>query len=112
MGRFATIGEVIHGKTWHDGLTAIAVEGADVQLAVGETNMLKIIGLYGATLTTRPIDNTRFTFTTDSDAIATVSPDGIITAVAEGETGVKIIVTDTATSNDPVEGYASVTVTA
>ena len=48
------------------------------------------------------VDNSKLTFTSKSDSIATVSADGTITAVAEGDTIVEVVATDKSTLNTAV----------
>ena len=111
MGQFATIKQRIYDSKWYDGLTTIAVDNADIQLANGATTTLKLWGIYnnGTALSTKALDNTKMTYTVEPANVATVSSAGVVTANAEGTATIKIVATDTAKTN-PIEGYASITV--
>lgn len=112
MGQFATVKQRIYGAKWYDGLTTIAVDNADIQLENGGTTILKLWGIYnnGETMSTKPLDNGKMTYTVTPSNIATVSKTGLVTANAQGSATIKIVATDTATLANPIEGYASITV--
>ena len=54
------------------------------------------------------VDNSNLTFTSENDSYATVDNTGKITAVAAGETNIKVV----ATGKPEIEAIAKVTVTA
>jgi hypothetical protein len=112
MGQFATIKQKIYNSKWYDGLTTIAVDNADIQLASGGTSTLKLWGIYnnGTALSTKALDNTKMTYTVDPSNIATVSSAGVVTASGTGTATIKVVATETASTSNPIEGYASVTV--
>lgn len=112
MGRFATVKQKIYNAKWYDGLTTIAVDNADIRLAANATTTLKLWGIYnnGEALSTAPLDNTKMTYTVTPTAIATVDAKGVVTAKQAGNATIKIVATDTATLDNPIEGYASITV--
>lgn len=109
---YAIFTEIIDGTNWYDGLTTIAVDNADIRLKTTETTTLKLWGVYndGASLSTKPLDNTKMTYTVTPSATATVSAEGLVTASAKGTATIKIVATDTAGNENPIEGYASITV--
>ena len=112
MGQYGRVMEKISGATWYDGLDTIAVDNADIQLATSETQTLKLWGVYnnGTAMSTQPLDNTLMTYTVTPSNVATVSNAGVVTATATGSASIKVVATDTASSSNPIEGYASVTV--
>ena len=112
-GDYAIFTEIIDGASWTDGLTALAVDNADIQLAqVGDKTTLQVWGIYGGnnTMTTKPIDNSLLTFTSAAAGTAKVDNAGVVEAVASGSTTLKIVATATAAATNPIEAYASVTV--
>lgn len=112
MGQFATVKQRIYDSKWYDGLTTIAVDNADIQLAQGETTTLKLWGVYnnGTALSTKALDNTKMTYTVTPTNVATVTNAGVVTAGTAGTATIKIVATDTASTSNPIEGYASITV--
>jgi uncharacterized protein YjdB len=87
----------------------MAVDGADVALAVDETSTLSVIGIYqdnGSSMTGK-LSNDTLTFTSGNDEIATVTSGGVVTGISAGTTTIDINVT----SKPEVKCYAEVTVT-
>lgn len=111
-GDYAIFTEIIDGAKWTDGLTALAVDNADVQLDNGASTTLQVWGVYGGAgnVSTKPIDNAKLTFTSDKDAVATVSQAGLVEAKGTGTAQIKVVATETAGKANPIEAYASVTV--
>lgn len=112
MGQFATIKQKIYNSKWYDGLTTIAVDNADIRLASGETSTLKLWGIYnnGTALSTKALDNAKMTYTVDPSSVATVTSAGVVTASGTGTATIKVVATETTGLANPIEGYASVTV--
>lgn len=112
FGQFATVKLREYGKKWYDDLTTIAVDNADIRLTNGGSTTLKLYGIYGngTAMSTKALDNAKMTYTVDPSNIATVNAAGVINATAEGKATIKIVATDTATFANPIEGYASITV--
>lgn len=112
VGRFATVKQRIYGAKWYDGLTTIAVDNADIQLENGGATTLKLWGVYesGNALSTKGLDNTKMTYTVTPSSVASVSNAGVVTANSAGTATIKIVATETATNPNPIEGYASITV--
>lgn len=111
-GNYAIFTEIIDGAKWYDNLTTIAVDNADIRLANGKSTTLRLWGVYsdGASLSTKPLDNTKMTFTVDPAGIATVNANGVVEAKQAGTATIKIVATDTSALANPIEGYASITV--
>lgn len=106
-GYYAIITEYLNNANWYDNVIDIAVAGGNIELAVGgdQTLAVRAIPQSGAAYT---VANSNFTFTSKDPAVATVNEQGLVTAVAAGETAVTVTVTD----KPDLEGIAYVTVTA
>ena len=111
-GNYAIFTEIIDGANWYDNLTTIAVDNADIRLETTKTTTLRLWGVYsdGVSLSTKPLDNTKMTYTVTPTATASVSAAGVVTANQAGTATIKIVATDTANLANPIEGYASITV--
>lgn len=111
-GNYAIFTEIIDGASWTDGLSALAVDNADVQLDNGASTTLQVWGVYGgaSNVSTKPIDNAKLTFTSDKDSVATVSQAGLVEAKGTGTAQIKVVATEAAGKANPIEAYASVTV--
>ena len=111
-GNYAIFTEIIDGANWYDGLSTIAVDNADIRLVNGGTTTLRLWGVYndGANLSTKPLDNTKMTYTVTPNSVANVSAAGVVTAASEGTATIKIVATETAGLANPIEGYASIKV--
>lgn len=105
MGAYGTVKLRLFEGNWYDNLTAMAVDGADVTMAEGETKTLKVIGIYNGG--TGVINNSNLTFTSASDSVATVSTDGVVTGAGAGTTTIEIV----ATGKPSVSCFANVEVT-
>lgn len=112
LGQFATIKLREYGTKWYDDLTTIAVDNADIRLDNGKTTTLKLYGIYGngTAVSTGLLDNTKMTYTVEPSNVASVSASGVVTANATGTATIKIVATETVGFTNPIEGYASVTV--
>ena len=95
-GIYATITEDIYNKDAFDNVYAIAVEDSDVELdGSGASQTLRIMAFYNDGTTPSLVDNSKLTFTSEEDSYATVGAnDGIVTAVANGESIIEIKVTE------------------
>lgn len=89
---YATITEIIYGKDGYDDVTSIVIEDSDIDLAPTETQTLVVKAMYNDR-SPRVIDNDDLTITSATTSVATVSG-GTITAVANGESVIEVVVTD------------------
>lgn len=96
-GYYAIISEIIYGKSATSNLVAIAIENSDIDLASGDTATLVVYGIYNDGTVPSIIDNSLLTFTSATQATATVSNAGVVTAVASGESVIEVVVTDKTT---------------
>lgn len=93
-GYYAILKQVIYNKDEYADIKAIVIENSDIELANGETETLKVYALYKGTVAPRLLENSKLTFTSTGDAIASVTG-GVVTA-HETETGtgtVEVVVT-------------------
>ena len=105
--KYATITEKIYDKDAFANVTALAVVDGDIDLKVGETQAIKVMGIYNDGTIPTVLDNKYFTFTS-SGAVATVASTGIVTAVSAGSANIEIV----ATGKTALSTQAVVTVTA
>lgn len=105
-GYYAKIKEIVFNKDWTQDLEAMAVNGAEITMKVGDTKTLDVIGLYQGGATGK-INNANLTFTSATPATATVGANtGVIEAKQNGTTVIGIY----ATNKNTVDCYAQVTV--
>ena len=105
--KYATIKEYIYKKDTFANVSSIAIVDSDVDLKVGETQTLKIMGIYNDGTMPTVLDNKYFTFTS-SGASATVSTSGLVTASSAGSANIEVVVT----GKTSLSAQAVVTVTA
>lgn len=107
LGQYATIEQILFNQTPEDGLGSIAIYNADIALKAGESYPLEVLGIYESNRVGNfPSEN--LTFLSGTTATATISNDGILTAVAVGTSDITV----TVTSVPMIEAYGKVTVTA
>lgn len=106
FGQYGTLKEIFFNEDEFTNLTAMAVDGNDIQLNVNDTETLKIIGVYGNYVSTKPLSNTKLTFTSSAQSIASVSDAGVVTAATAGTA----FITVSATSKPDIICNAKVTV--
>lgn len=108
IGRYATIQQKIFNQTPEDGLTDLAISGADIAMKINTPYTLKVIGIY-ENGRTGIFDNSRLTFTANPATNITITNQGVITAsAAVSDVQLKVVATN-ATS---IETYGNITATA
>ena len=105
-GHYAIISEIIYGKSAWDNVVNLAVADSDIELAVGETQQIKVYAIYSDGTVPSIVDNSLLTFTSGSDEVALVNTSGIVTAQSVGSTNIEIV----ATGKPTLSAYAVVTV--
>lgn len=105
MGMYGTVKMKIYGKNWSEDLESMAVDGAEISMNTGEKLTLKVVGIFSGGIT-GVLNNNNLTFTSGTQATATVSNTGEIEAKQAGTTVIEI----TATDKPDVKAYAEVTV--
>jgi hypothetical protein len=93
-GYYGIIKEVVFGANEWDDVKNLAVANADLDMAVGDTKRLEVLAIYGGSEASKLVENSKLTFTTSDATVATVSADGVVTAVADGTTNIEVVVTD------------------
>ncbi len=95
-GIYATITENIYNKGAFDNVSALAVVDGDIELnGSGAQETLKIMAIYNDGTSPSIVDNAKLTFTSSESGNATVGAnDGIVKAVANGESVIEIKVTE------------------
>lgn len=105
-GYYAVLTEIIYGRGAWDDVVSLAVADSDVELAVGETQPLKVYAIYSNGTIPSVVDNSLLTFTSAQEETATVDADGVVTAASTGTTTIEIV----ATNKTTLSAYAVVTV--
>lgn len=107
-GYYAIITEQLSGASWYDNVFALAIEDSDVELPT--TTGTATLSVYAL-----PLNGAAFkppyedlTFTSAADGTATVSQEGVVTGVTEGNTTVTVSIKNKA----GVEAIANITVPA
>ena len=93
-GYYGIIKEVVFGANEWDSVKNIAVANADLDMAVGDAKRLEVLAIYGGSEASKLVENSKLTFTTSDAKVATVSADGVVTAVADGTANIEVVVTD------------------
>ena len=104
MGAYATVQMKIYGKNWSEDLESMAVDGAEISMNIGEKLTLKVVGIFSGGIT-GVLNNSNLTFTSGTQATATVSNVGEVEAKQTGTTIIEI----TATDKPDIKAYAEVT---
>lgn len=105
MGMYGTVKMKIYGKNWSEDLESMAVDGAEISMNTGEKLTLKVVGVFSGGIT-GVLNNSNLTFTSGTQATATVSNVGEVEAKQAGTTIIEI----TATDKPDIKAYAEVTV--
>lgn len=107
-GYYAIITEQLSGSSWYDNVFALAIEDSDIELAT--TTGTATLSVYAL-----PLNGAAFkppyedlTFTSAANGTATVSQEGVVTGVAEGNTTVTVSIKNKV----GVEAVANITVPA
>lgn len=107
-GYYAIITEQLSGSSWYDNVFALAIEDSDIELAT--TTGTATLSVYAL-----PLNGAAFkppyedlTFTSAANGTATVSQEGVVTGVAEGNTTVTVSIKNKV----GVEAIANITVPA
>lgn len=106
-GYYAKLKQITFNKDEFADVKAIAVADSVVTIAPTTEQPLEVIALYGGNVAPRQLSNSKLTFTSKDEAVATVDVDGIVTGVAEGTTVIEVFVT----GHTNLEAVASVVVT-
>lgn len=89
-GYYATVNEEIFGQGDFDNVSALAIVDGDIELAVDETETIKVMAVYKDGTQPTVISNDKFTFTVTSGTSASVA-NGVVTANSEGVTTIEVV---------------------
>ena len=93
-GYYGIIKEVIFGASEWDDVKNIAVANADLDMSAGDVKRLEVLAIYGGSEASKLVENSKLTFTTSDATVATVSADGVVTALKAGTANIEVVVTD------------------
>lgn len=94
-GYYAIIKEEEYGLGEFDKVSAIVVANSDIALATGETSKLVVYKMYNDGTQPSPVlDNSVLTIVSKDTSVETVTTEGVITAVGNGESVIEILVTE------------------
>lgn len=93
-GYYAILKQIVYNKDeWAD-VKAIVIADSDIDLAPDETQTLEVYALYSGVKAPRLVENSKLTFTSSADAVATVGANtGLVTAVTDGTANIEVVVT-------------------
>lgn len=91
-GYYAILSETSVGANAFDTCTGIAVIDGDIDLAVGGTETIKVLGIYSNASPTL-IDNSLLTFTSANSNTTVGSHTGLVTGAIVGESVITVVVT-------------------
>lgn len=91
-GYYAKLKQITYNKDEFADVKAIVVADANLELKPNEAQTLQVYAIYSGTRAPRLLDNTKLTFTSNSVEHATVDTNGIVTAQAQGEATIEILV--------------------
>ena len=92
-GYYAKLKQITYNKDEFADVKAIVAADANVELKVGEKQMLQIYAIYSGIKAPKLIDNSKLTFTSSSDTFASVKPTGEVEAKVEGHADIEVVVT-------------------
>lgn len=95
-GYYARLKQVVYGKDAFGDVKNIVVADSNIELANGETQTLEVYAIYGGIKAPKKIDNKDLTFVSKTTSVATVEPDGTITAKTNGSSIIEVVVTEKA----------------
>lgn len=106
-GYYAILGETSVGASAFDTCTGIAIIDGDIDLAVGGTETIKVLGVYSNASPTL-IDNSLLTFTSSNANTTVGSHTGLVTGAIVGES----VITAVVTTKTSLSTTANATITA
>lgn len=105
-GYYGKLKQIVFNKDEFGDVQNIVIADSAIDLAATETQTLQVYAVYGAGVAPKLIDNSKLTFASDTTATATVSTNGVVTAVATG----KAVITVNVTSKTTLEAKCAVVV--
>ncbi|MEG1353705.1 MAG: hypothetical protein RR255_00285 [Bacilli bacterium] len=93
-GYYAILSETTVGGKEFESVKSIIIEDSDIQLTVNDTQKMSVFAFYGGLTKAKYIDNSKLTFVSKTASTATISAQGVITAIAKGSSIIEVSVTD------------------
>lgn len=94
-GSYAKIKQIVFDTDEFEGVRNIVVEDSDIDLTVGDKQIIRVYAMYGGLKAPKLLDNSKLTFTSSADTYATVGQHtGEVEALAEGTSIIDVVVTD------------------
>lgn len=110
-GYYAKLKQITYNKDEFADVKTIVIADSDIDLTVDDKQTIQVYAIYGGIKAPKLIDNSKITFTTSQDSIATVgSHNGEVTAISVGEAIIEAVITDP--NHSDLVAKAVVTVTA
>lgn len=98
-GYYATITEILDNSNWYDNVVALVVPGGEIDINGTETATL-VVNAYTSDGGYIRQPNTAYTFASLSSGTVSVTPEGVVSGVANGQGAISITITDY--DNSPV----------
>ena len=111
-GYYARLLQITYNKDEFADVRTIVIADSDVDLEIGDKQVLEVLAIYNGITAPKKIDNTKITFTSDTEGVATVDNDtnnGEVTAVAAGTAVIEAVVNAQGYSNLVAKAVVTVT---
>lgn len=92
-GYYAKLKKVVYNQDEFADVKNIVIADSDIDLAEGEKQALEVYAIYGGIKAPKKIDNSKITFTSETQSVATVT-NGEVEAISIGTSIIEAVVTD------------------
>lgn len=97
-GYYATLKQVVYNKDEFADVKSIVIADSDIDLAIGDKQIIQVYAIYGGIKAPKLIDNAKITFTSGTPAIATVgNHTGEVEAITNGSAIIEAVITNAPT---------------
>lgn len=94
-GYYAKLKQITYNKDEFADVKSIVIADSDIDLAEGETQTIQVYAIYGGITAPKLIDNSKITFTSETQSVATVgNHNGIVEAVSGGTSIIEAVITN------------------
>lgn len=111
-GYYARLIEIVYNKDEFADVKTIVIADSDVDLEVGEKQVLEVLAIYNGMVAPKKIDNSKITFTSSATGVASVDNEtvkGEVTAVEAGTANIEAVVNVAGYSNLVAKAVVTVT---
>ena len=108
-GYYARLIQITYNKDEFADVKYIVVSDSDIDLEVGDKQILEVLAIYGGMTAPKRIEASKLTFTSSADAVATVDENGEVTGEGAGSAVIDVVVTDTHYSSLVAKAVVTVT---